>query len=78
MWKVLNENIMFSKRKFNDIDDDVTMWHDDDIYINIFIYMMTHTMRFLPWFFDDGLDVVLQAPLWTDLYRGRAMPGLSI
>ena len=49
MWKVLNENIMFSKRKFNNIDDDATTWHDDDIYIckYIFIYMMTHTMRFL-------------------------------
>ena len=57
--------------------DDVTTWHDD---ICVF-YMMTHMRVFILvlwwgfsfWFYGDGMDVVLQMPLWTDLCSGHIM-----
>ena len=33
-------------------------WHDD-----IYFYMMTHMMRFSPWFYGDGMDIATDTPM---------------
>ena len=42
----------------------------DDSYEGFHLGFM---MRFPPWFYGDSMDVVLRAPLWTNLHNGRIL-----